>query len=145
LIKQFADSFIGVTNNGHIGIGNLMINKTGVASVKGTVVQADTTTDFAFKLCDADGNDAIGVVYDNGIADGGLCLIIKHLAADVLLKDATLSTHGNWVGMSDVAGRADATGLSPPAAPAHFKEIGHCVQSKGADTDVLAEVDVHFN
>ena len=145
LIEQFADSFIGITNAGHIGIGNKMINKTGVATVKGTVVQADTTTDFAFKLVDANGINAIGIVYDNGIVDGSLCKVIKKLNADVLLKDATLSTHGNWVGVSDVAGRANATLADPPAHPQHSKEVGHCEESKGADTDVLAECDLHFN
>ena len=144
-LKQFADSFIGVTPSGRLGFGMKLINKTGVASVKGTLVQADTTTDFAFKVCDADGDDCIGAVYENGIADGSNCLIIMSGAVEVLLKDATASVHGNWVATHDVAGRADATAVTPPGAVAgHFQEIGHSIETKDADTDVLCEIIMHF-
>ena len=142
-LKQFADSFIGLTNAGHIGIGNKMINKTGAPSVKGTILEAHTD-DFSCKVADASSNHAIGIMYPDGVADGEPVLVIKGMNADVLLKDATLSTAGNWCKTSDVAGRMDATGGSPAAAPTHFLEIGHCEQTKAADTDVLAEIDVHL-
>lgn len=144
MLKQFADSFIGITNSGNIGIGRKLINKTGAASIKGTVVSTSTTTDFAFMVAVANCDECIGIVYTNGVADGDPCLIIEGFSADVLLKDATASAHGNWAGMSDVAGRADMSGASPPAAPQHFEEIGHCLETKGANTDVLAEADIHF-
>jgi hypothetical protein len=130
------------------GIAVRLTNKTGASTVLGEVVQADTTTDDAFKLTDADGNDAIGVIYENGIADGSECWVVMHGIADVALKNETSSTRGNWAGMSDVAGRADMSGASPPAAPAHFKEIGHCLESKAAGAagvKVLARMAVHFN
>lgn len=139
-------SLIGVTPSGRVGYGIWLINKTGAPSIKGTVVQADTTTDFAFKVEDADGDDAIGVVYNDGVPDGSNCLVIVAGVAEVLLKDATAVTHGNWMATHDVAGRADGTAATPPGAvAAHFQEIGHDVESKGADTDVLTECILHFN
>ncbi len=143
LINQIRQ-FIGITPNGHMGFGSRLINKTGVPSVKGTIVDS-TTDDFSFKVADASSNHVIGIVFDDGIVDGELCLVIMVGIAQVLLKDATLSTAGNWVKTSNVAGRADATEGSPPAAPTHFLEVGHCIQTKGADTDVLAEIVVHLN
>lgn len=144
----FGDNKVGITELG--GIAVKLTNKTGAASVKGTVVEADTTTDDAFKVADADGNHPIGVVYDDGVADGSECWVVISGIADVLLKDATASTHGNWVQMSDVAGRADATVANPPAGGVaqldnHMEEVGHCLESRGADTDVLARVCLHFN
>ena len=120
-----------------------LINKTGVASVKGSLVEPHTN-DFSFELTDADCKECFGVVYDNGIADGSKCLVITSGVAQVLLKDATASTTKNWVETADVAGRADATGASPAAAPQHFEEIGHCIETKAADTDVLCEIVLHF-
>ena len=144
----FGDNHVGITELG--GIAVKLVNKTGAASVKGTIVEADTTTDDAFKVADADGNHPFAIVYDDGVGDGSECWIIIYGIADVLLKDATASTHGNWVQMSDVAGRADATVADPPAGGVaqldnHMEEIGHCLESKGADIDVLARVCLHFN
>ena len=70
--------------------------------------------------------------------------------AGALRKDATASTKGFWVYTSDVAGRADATLAAPPGGgipelDIHMREIGHCIESKGADTDVLAKAVLHFN
>ena len=132
------------------GICIRLLNKTGVASVLGTVVQADTINDNAFKICEADGVQPIAIVYQAGVADGSLCWIVVYGVAQVLLKDATLSTKGNWVYVSDVAGRADASLLVPPGGgipelDIHMGEIGHCIESKGANTDVLAKIIVHFN
>ncbi len=141
----FLRSIIGLTNAGHAGIGNYMINKTGAASVKGTILDAHTD-DFSCKIADASSNHVIGIMYPDGVADGEKVLVIKGLAADVLLKNATASTAGNWAKTSNVAGRADMTGASPAAAPTHFLEIGHCEETKGAETPgLLAEIDVHFN
>lgn len=122
----------------------VLINKTGVASVKGTIVEAHAATDNAFRVADASSVEGFGIVYDDGIADGSECRVVTDGRCQVLLKDATLSTRNNWVMTSDVAGRADATNASPAASPQHFKEIGHCIESKGADTDVLAFCMVHF-
>lgn len=126
------------------GTGCRLTNKTGVASVKGTIVEAHAGVDNAFRVCDANSVEPFGIVYDDGIADGSECFIVTDGRCQVLLKDATLSARNNWVGTSDVPGRADATNASPAAAPQHFREVGHCVESKAADTDVLAFIMAHF-
>ena len=128
-----------------------MINKTGAPSVKGTVVRASTTTDFAFTASATDEAQPIGVVYCNGVADAGECFVVVHGPAQVLLQDSTTSTRGYWVFTSDTAaGRADATTAAPAGSSfaevnTHMQEIGHCIESKGAGTNVLAWVIVHFN
>ena len=141
-------SQLGSTINDHLtpegGLALRLTNKTGAASVKGTLVEADAAVDNAFAVADADSVECFGAVYEDGIADGSECLVVIGGRCQVLLKDATASTRRNWVETSDVAGRADATGASPAAAPAHFKEIGHCIESKGADVDVLAFIMTHF-
>lgn len=126
------------------GIFAKLTNKTGVPSVKGSLIRPDTVVDNAFILTAADDDECCGVVYEDGIADGDECKIVFSGRAQILLKDATASTAGNWVKTADVAGRADATGASPAAAPQHFQEIGHCLEAKGADTDVLAFIMLHF-
>ena len=137
-----ADIIAHLTPEG--GLALRLTNKTGGVSVKGTIVEAHAATDNAFRVCDANSVESFGVVYEDGVADGSECLIVIGGRVQVLLKDATASTRNNWVQTSDVEGRADATNASPAAAPTHFKEIGHAIESKGADTDVLAYIILHF-
>jgi hypothetical protein len=128
-----------------------LTNKTGSASVKGTLVDASTGTDNAFAVVAADAVDCIGVVYEDGIADGEPCLVVIAGRAQVLLEDSTASTRGYWVKVSDNdAGRADATNAAPPggtvnALEDHLSEVGHCLESKSAGTDVLCWILMHFN
>jgi hypothetical protein len=128
------------------GIAIRLINKTGAASVKGTLVEADTAVDMAFAVAAVDALDVIGVVYEDGVADGDEAWVVIYGIAEVLLKDSTASTRHYWVQSSDVAGRADATNAAPPGAVlAHFQEIGHCLESKIAGTNVLCKIAMHFN
>ena len=132
------------------GLAISLTNKTGAASVKGMIVDASTTTDDAFGIEGADDLNPIGVVYEAGVADGSECWVVVQGIAEVLLKDSTASTKGYWVKVSDAAGRADATNAAPPggtvqALEIHMQEIGHCIESKTAGTDVLAKIVMHFN
>jgi hypothetical protein len=128
------------------GIAVKLTNKTGAASVKGTLVEASITTDGAVDIAAADALDPIGAMYEDGVADGDETWIVISGIADVLLKDGTASTREHWVGVSDVSGRADATAITPPGPVlAHFREIGHALESKGSGTDVLARIVLHFN
>jgi len=145
-VEEWAE--VAITSLG--GVCIRLENRTAGVSVLGTVVEADTVNDNAFKVCGAASVQPMGVVYQVGVAIGSLCWIVVAGIAQVLLKDATLSTRGNWVSVSDVAGRADATLLVPPFGGVaeldiHMGEIGHCIESKAADTDVLAKIVVHFN
>ena len=135
----------GITVEG--GVYVWMINKSGAPSVKGSIAAADTGVNYAFKLTAADAYDAIGAVYDSGIADATWCRVVIGGIADVLLQDSTASTRAYWVRTSTTAaGRADATNAAPPGLVLqHFAEIGHCLESKNAGTDVLARCLLHFN
>jgi hypothetical protein len=131
------------------GIAIQMVNKTGVASVKGEIIQPDILVDNAFILATAVSKQVVGVVYESGIPDGGLCYVVYLGPALVLLKDSTAATHGNWCVPSDVAGRVDATATAPPGGllidhELHFSEVGHCMESKAGGTDVLAKIMIHL-
>lgn len=116
-------------------------NKTGVASVKGSVVAADTSTDNAFRLTPAGSSESIGVVYDAGVADGAWCRVVYNGPVDVLLQDSTASTRSYWVKISGtVAGRADATTATPPGTTGQFLGIGQALESKTSGVGVLARI-----
>jgi len=133
------------------GIAVKMTNKTGAASVKGTLVDTSTATDNAFAVEGADGLDPIGVVYESGVADGSECWVVIAGIVEVLLEDTTAATRGYWVRTSvNTAGRVDATNAAPPggtiaALEIHLAEVGHCVETKTGGTDVLAKIVMHFN
>lgn len=118
-----------------------LLNKTGAPSVKGTVVQASETTAEAFDL-QRNQSDAIGICYEDGVADGDPCRVVVAGVADVLLADGAGSTVHDWVAASPTHGRAYSVGASPP--PTHFWEIGHSLQTVAGGTDVLCRVAIHF-
>lgn len=132
---------------GERGFLTKILNGTGVASVKGTVVSHSTSVDDAFIL-QANEFDAVGVVAEAGVADGVECWIWKNGSiCEVLLKDGESATRGYVAICADTDGRAlnIAVPTSTPADPQHFKEIGHVCESKTSGTDVLVLVDIHFN
>ena len=123
-----------------------LINKTGFASIRGTVVRADTTTDYAFTIAPIDSEEPIGIVYEDGIVDGDECWIVTHGSAHVLMKNANTATRGFWVFTSDTAGRVIMVATPPaPFTKVHMQECGHCIESVGAGTDVLAEIMITLN
>lgn len=148
-LTGFSDSTtfpnIRLTSTG--GLAVKLTNRTGASTVKGTLVHCSLTYDNAFDIAPADSYDCVGVVLNSGNANGAASYIVIAGITEVLLKDGTSSTRGNWVKASDTAGRADASGAvpSPPTADAHFKEIGHCLESKTSGTDVLCKIMLHFN
>ena len=147
-IQVFGNNKVGISELG--GVAVKLNNGSGVNSVKGTIVIADTNADDSFDVAGANEAQSMGIVYDDGIADGAECWVIIYGIADVLLKDTTLSAHGNWVYVSDVAGRAEATLAAPPGGgvvelDVHMGEIGHALESIAGGNDVLARVCLHFN
>ncbi|MFA6867625.1 MAG: hypothetical protein WCR54_08960 [Clostridia bacterium] len=119
------------------------INKTGANSIKGTIVVASTTTDNAVGIAPAETKMPIGVIYENGIADGSSVKVVTYGKADVLLKNGQAATNGYWCAVSDVNGRMYQE--SEPNTVEHYREIGHSLESKSSGTDVLARVQLHFN
>lgn len=140
---QTASPKIKLTPEG--GYAVLLTNKTGANSVKGTVVIADPSVDNAFEINPVNGDMPIGVVYESGITDGSECWVVVSGIAEVLLVNTVASTR-SYVAYSSgsVAGRIDIA-ASVPAATAHFREIGHTLESKTGGTDVLCKCVLHFN
>ena len=131
------------------GFAVLMTNKTGVPSVKGSVVEVYGATEVnqAFRLTIADSMSPFGVVYESGIPDSSECWVVIGGIAEVLLQNGTSTVRTYWVRTSTtVPGRADGTNASPPGlAASHFAEIGHSLETKSGGTDVLCKVMLHFN
>lgn len=125
-----------------------ILNKTGADSVKGTIIEADKTVDNAVQLAGIDDPDPCGVVYSDGIPDGGYMYIITTGIADV--KYGTAVTRGTFaripVTADSVAGGlavAEPLPSTPFATDKHFREIGHPLESIGSPG--LAKTILHFN
>lgn len=125
------------------GLAVQMLNKTGVASVKGTVVQADTVADNACKVAVVSSDMPIGIMYDDGVADGSLVWVVVSGIAQVLMKNTVASTRGYISFVSSTAGRVDQAATIPVAAT-HDMEIGHPIESVVGGTNVLAKHVLHF-
>jgi len=125
-----------------------LTNRTGATSVKGSVLSLSTAYDSAVTL-QIEEFDAAGIMYDSGVADGAECWVVVSGVADVLLKEGTAATRGSWSRCADTDGRAVVTtppsGLGTVALSDHFKEVGHCLETKAAGTNVLAKLVIHFN
>jgi len=119
-----------------------LLNKTGLQSVKGSVVEASPASNNAFQL-QSTRLEAIGIVYEDGIDDGFLCRVVVAGIAEVLLEDGVNVKRGDWLGCSSIKGRAYHDLTFPP--PEHFREIGHSIQSVNAGTNVLVKAVIHFN
>ena len=143
----------GVKNNaGWTPVGGLYVrmqNKTGSASVKGTLVTTGSES-MSFVAVTGGVPNCMGIVYDAGVADGSVCRVVVAGIAQVLFKDGEAPVVGYWCGNSvDTAGRAEAKESLPDNSGAgvtlHNREIGHILETKEAGTDVLARVVLHFN
>jgi hypothetical protein len=135
--------------SGFTDIGGFAIkltNRTGSDSVEGQLVKTSASYDDAVQLTGINDDECIGVFLESGVADGSEAWIVVSGIADVMLDDNVSSVHGNWMGTGQ-AGLARTSG-SPPAAPDHFEEIGHCIETvaaTGPGTFILARCVLHFN
>jgi hypothetical protein len=123
------------------------INKTGGASVKGTLVSASTVTANGV-IPQANTYDAIGAIYEDGIPDGSPVWVVVSGRAQVLYKNATASTVGNILVANAVDGRASDIanpGGGLPGTDTHFTECGHVLETKTGGTNVLVWANLHFN
>lgn len=150
--KEIFSDKVKITSIG--GYAVRLTNETGVNTVAGQVVRADTATNDAVILTAADEFESFGVFLDSGIADGSEAWVVTHGIADVAMEDNTTATRGNWVRTSVTeAGYADATNAAPPGAgigeiDRHLHEIGHCIETvtaTGGGTHILARCVLHFN
>lgn len=126
------------------GLAVKMTNKTGVASVKGSIVSLSTGTDNAFALSAVDASGVVGVVYESGIADAAECWVVVKGIAETLFTNNV--THGMYA-RAPVAADTDevagsAVGAAIPAntfnTDAYLARFGFVLESKNAGT--LAKV-----
>jgi len=127
------------------GLAIPMTNKLGYASIKGEIVEQSYTYDKSIQISHSNEDHPIGVVYNSGIPDGEIVYVVISGIADVLFKDTVApSTQMIHVYQSNVSGRADGS-IGSVNTARHWGEIGHCLESKSAGTDVLAKCVLHFN
>jgi hypothetical protein len=121
-----------------------LINKTGSASVKGSLVAAGSAYD-SVVLQSAE-YDTLGVMLENGVPDGSYCWVQIGGKCQMLLKDTVGSTLGHVVFAADDDGRCITAAVpTPPNADEHFKEVGHCIETVAGGTSKLVWVIAHFN
>ena len=100
------------------GLAIQLTNKTGVDTVAGQLVQADTSANDAVKLTGIDEEECFGVFLDSGIAANAEAWVVISGIADIAMEDNTTATRGNWVRSSITeAGYADATNAAPLSLP----------------------------
>jgi len=137
---------IGSGTNGFTTEGGLFetfVNNTGT-SVKGTIVVASTTVANGVDIAPISSTMPIGVIYENGVANGSPVKVVVYGKAQVLLENGLASTLGYWGGVSNaVAGRMFQD-VTPPTA-FHSQEIGHSLQAQTSGTNVLSLMQIHFN
>lgn len=123
-----------------------VINNTGETSIKGKLVQNDSTTGQVI-LTTNDSFECVGVIDEAGVANGSTMRIITGGETAVLLEDNVGSTAGYWAGAGD-SGYAEVAAAAPGLVLQHFREIGHfseTVAAGGVGTHVLAKLIMHFN
>ena len=126
------------------GFAVKMTNKTGAASVKGSIVSLSTGTDNAFALSAIDASGVVGVVYEAGKADAAECFVVVKGIAETLFTNNV--THGMYarapVAADDGEVAGTAVGAAIPAATfdtdAYLARFGFVLESKNAGT--LAKV-----
>jgi hypothetical protein len=122
-----------------------LTNRTGGASVKGSVVQSSSAYDNAFMLSASNSDYPFGVVYESGIADGSECWMVQFGRAQVLMKDSTVVARdaSEYLYASSTVGRA-SVGTSTAVAT-HNREIGHPLEANAGGTDQLIWALLHYN
>lgn len=139
--------------SGMTAIGGICIkltNKTGANSVAGQLVKADTATDDAVILTARSDDEGFGVFLEGGVSDGSEAWVVVGGIADVMFGDNIAAVRGNWVATGSAIGDEGTarTSTTPNAAPQHFEEFGHCIESVaagGEGTNILARCVLHFN
>ena len=130
------------------GLAVKVINDTGAASIKGTVVHASPAVDRGVSLNPLDNPDPCGIVYDEGIPNGEFTWIVQGGMAEVLYSTpvvrSTFSRASSTLDAAPVVGEAINEPLPAPpfATNKHFLEIGHPAEARA--TPGLALTYIHF-
>lgn len=136
---------VGVWLTPEGGVASKFTNGTGAILKHGTAVSLSAAADRTI-LHQTIEYDCIGFVYGD-TAIGAEAWVVTTGVAEALFTDGNQPQRGYWVKASATDGRVEAavapSGVSAIAAAEHFKEVGHCMQTKDAGTDVVALIIVH--
>ena len=123
-----------------------LTNKTGAASVKGTIVQSHASIDDAVITASASSVSAIGVIYEDGVPDGSPVKVVVGGKAQVLLQNGTDAAGGNFCYVSSTPGRMDQGVLGVIISLLILAGgIGQSLQTFTGGTDKLCWVQLSFN
>jgi hypothetical protein len=132
---------------GESGFLQKLRHDSGGASVAGTVVS--NATGYNLMVAPQENEfDAVGVLAEDGVADGGLIWVWKNGSrCKVLLEDGEAGNNGYVAICAATNGRMKAVAVpsSNPVVAEHFKEIGHVCESASSGTSAKVLVDLHFN
>lgn len=127
------------------GFASKFWNRTGSTIVHGSAVSCSTTHDRAVILQNNE-FDCIGVAYGDIPHDTEGWVVTAGIG-EALFENGNAPVRGNWVKAAVTDGRVNAAvtpaGISAVAASEHFREVGHCLESKSSGTDVRALVVIH--
>lgn len=147
----FSNAISGATGSFSSSVGTLLAkitpeggyavkltNKTGAASVKGSIVSLSTGTDNAFALAAIDASGVVGVVYEAGIADAAECWVVVKGIAETLFTNNI--THGMYARAPIATDTDKVAGLAVGAAipadtfntDAYLARFGFVMESKAA-------------
>ena len=143
--KFGTDSPIGFTSEG--GLYVQLINNTGT-SVKGTIVVASATAGVnnAVDIASAGSQLPLGVIYEDGVADGDPVKVVVAGRAQVLLRNNESAVQGYWCGVSTLtAGRMVQSNLLPTLLATVMQGIGRSLETVLGGDDILAYVLLHFS
>lgn len=128
------------------GFAVRLMNNSGSTIPHGTAVSASPDNDKSVVPQSVE-FDTIGFAYGD-IPTGKYGWVVTSGFTEALLKDGTSAVRGYWARASATDGRIEVTtapsGLGALDVAEHFKEVGHCVESKNAGTNVLALIVLHF-
>lgn len=144
--KIISNGFAMFTPEG--GLAIKVVNKTGAASIKGTILEAELTTDKGVELAEVGDPDPFGIMFSDGVADGKEVWMVVSGIAEVLYS--TVVNRGTFSrvpasGEGGIDGQAinEPLPVPPFSSDKHFQEIGHPIESRG--TPGLALTVLHFN
>lgn len=122
------------------GFAILLTNNTGVDSVKGELVMASDSNSNSVDNSETNSVNSIGVFLDSGIEDDEDAWIVVSGIAEVK-ADGTGWEFGDRIVSSVTPKRAVSN--NAPSVAVHFQEIGHAIETAGANA--TAKCVLHFN
>lgn len=134
-----ANEKVGFTSIG--GVAIKLTNRSLGNSVEGELVEASGVNENAVALAGTSDAFVIGVFYESGVAVGDEAWIVVSGIAEVRANGDGFAQGDRLGASASDAGRADT--MNSPGSPRHFDEIGHAIETAGANA--LGKAVLHFN